>query len=154
MNPKRHIVVEKFMMNKVYELLKEKYRFTNLVVSNSDELIYEIDSPILDLPTSSDIEAVIEKELGIYVHVNFFELHGWNLFSAKEHHKRCTFYVKNDMEYKSAEELMCVPQPYFSVVYKLYNNMPVVKEDLHFNYENIDCIFNDNFYIETISPKF
>ena len=154
MNPKRHIVVEKYMMNKVYELLKEKHHFTDLVVSNSDELIYEVDCPMIDIPNSTQIEKEIFDELGITVHVNFFELHGWNLYSAREKHKRCTFYVKNDMEYKNSEELMCVPQPYFSIVYKLYHNLPLAKEDFHFNYENIDCIFNDNFYIENIKPKY
>ena len=153
MNPKRHITVEKYMMNKIHNLIVDRYKLTNLTVSNSDELIFEIDGPMIGLPSSSELETVIEKNLGMKVHVNFFTLHGYNLYSAKEKHKRCTFYVKHDMEFRENEELMCVPQPYFAITYKLYNNLPLVKEDFHFNYENIDCIFNDNFYIEKINPK-
>lgn len=153
MNPKRHITVEKYMMGKIYDLIVDKYKMTNLTVSNSDELIFEIDGPMIDLPSSCELETVIEEELGMKAHVNFFTLHGYNLYSLKEKHKRCTFYVKHDMEFKNNEELLCVPQPYFAITYKLYNNLPLVKEDFHFNYENIDCIFNDNFYIEKINPK-
>lgn len=154
MNPKRHITVEKYMMDKIYDLVVDRYNLTKLIVSNSDELIFEIDTPMLDLPTSSMMEYRIEKELGMKVHVNFFSLSGYNLYSAKEKHKRCTFYVKHDMEFKEDGELMCVPQPYYAITYKLYNHIPLCKEDFHFNYENIDCIFNDNFYIENINPKY
>lgn len=154
MNPKHHIVVEKFMMGKVYDFLKEKYNFNDLVVSNSDELIYEIDSPLFEMPPSERLQDEIKKELGIDVHINFFFLNGYNLYSAREKHKRCTFYAKHDAEFKDNEELMCVPQPYFAIVYKLHNKIPLVREDFHFNYENIDCIFNDNFYIEQIKPKY
>ena len=154
MNPKRHITVEKYMVDKVYDYLKENYSWLgDLVVWNSDELIFEVDVPNIDLPTTESIEWDIERELGIYVHLDIFNLDGWNLYSVKENHKRCSFFVKRGSVYNVVDELMCVPQPYFAIVYKLYNNLPLVREDFHFNYENIDCIFNDNFYIEKIEPK-
>lgn len=152
MNPKRHITVEKYLINKVNEHLKKKYFFSDLVVANSDELIYEITQPISYMPNAGEIETDILNQLGIEVHVSLFQLSGYNLYSAKERHKRCTFYIKSNDNYKEYE-LMCVPQPYFAIVYKLYYGLPLVSEDFHFNYENIDCIFNDNFYIENITQK-
>jgi hypothetical protein len=154
MNPKRHITVEKYMIGKVYDYLTEKYEWMkDLVVWNSDELIFEITVPNIDLPTPESIETAIEMDLGIYVHLDLFTLDGYNLYSLKENHKRCTFFAKRNSVYNVYDELMCVPQPYYAIVHKLYHNIPLVKEDFHFNYENIDCIFNDNFYIEKIEPN-
>lgn len=147
MNPKRHITVEKYIIRLVYDLIQEKFPMLGeLVVANADELIFETTSPFLN---TDNIISMVKEEIGINVHCDAFLLNGFNFFSNTENHKRCTFYTKTNCENKM--KLMCVPLPYHSIIYKIVNGMTLEKNDYHFNYENIDCIFNDTFHVEIIS---
>lgn len=150
MNPSRHITVEKHIIGKVYDLfVREHGESMPLVVYNSDELIFEF----TDWPPVNIEGAVAEKvknELGINVHCEVFSLNGYDFFSERERHKRCTYFEKYRYSYPFGSELMCIPLPYHALIYKLHNGLDFNEKDYHFNYENIDCIFNDNFYIQKI----
>lgn len=152
MNPSRHTTVEKHMMCMVHNLIKEEFpNLTTLDVFCSDELVYEVGDTV-HAPDLALLTKKVREKLGIKVHAELFTLEGWNLYSGKDgdEHKRCSFYRKHDELKQEYGELMCVPMPYHSIVYKLMHGMKVRKKDRHFNYENIDCIFNDKFTIKPI----
>lgn len=152
MNPKRHITVEEHLIGKVYEyIVGHGVDPDSLVVANSDELIFEVKGFGYGFPVD---EVEIKSILGVDVHIECFILRGYDFYSKKENHKRCTFYAK-ERRYISIPgvkefELMCVPMPYHSIIFKLFRGMRLCKKDYHFVYENIDSIFNDKFYIKEI----
>jgi len=153
MNPKRHITVEEHLIGKVYNYIIERgVDPSTLVVANSDELIFEITDAATEFPVN---EVGIALRVGANVHIEEFTLRGYDFYSKKENHKRCTFYAKERRyaSFKNAKsvELMCVPMPYHSIIFKLYHGIRPKKKDYHFVYENIDCIFNDKFYIKEIN---
>lgn len=148
MNPKRHTTVEKYMIRKIHDAFisefGDKYP---LIVANSDELVYEVDG-IINLSSFNDI---VKNEYGMNIHTQIFTLDGYNFFSERENHKRCTFYNKRDLENDGKHELMCIPMPYHALIYKMFHGIMLHPLDYHFSYENIDCIFNDTFRIELIN---
>lgn len=152
LNPSRHITLEKYLSYKIYELCKSEFSLDNsigkLVSISNDELIYSVDNNDIDTKTIGEI---VFSKLGILVNVENYKLNGYS-FNAKREDKdsrKFEFYVK---EYNNGTEskLFCVPLPYYALVYKLYHNKELCNMDYHFNYENIDCMFNENFIVKPL----
>lgn len=156
MNPKRHITVEKYMIDKVYEYITETHHLTNCVSMSNDELVFDMgEAKKLDSLaihsiniTCEMIRQFIQTMLGFEMNLEIFKLHKLQLCCDK--FKRSPYYYK---EYLNTEEpkgkLMCVPMNYFAIVYKLFNNLPLQEEDYHFDYEGLDCKYCENFYLLT-----
>ena len=151
MNPKRHITVEKYIIDKIYEELV-------CVSMSNDELVFYIGDAYMktDIDVFSEkvryetIRQLIKSSLGFELNVEVFELHKLQLSCDK--FQRSPYYYK---EYKFAKEnepkgkLMCVPMNYFAIVYKLFNHFPLQEEDYHFDYEGLDCKYCENFRLIT-----
>lgn len=156
MNPKRHITVEKYMIDKVYEYITETHHLTNCVSMSNDELVFDMGdsnkSDSIDVYsitiTCEMIRQFIQTMLGFEMNLEVFKLHKLQLCCNK--FKRSPYYYK---EYLNTEEpkgkLMCVPMNYFAIVYKLFNNLPLQEEDYHFDYEGLDSKYCENFYLLT-----
>ena len=156
MNPKRHITVEKYMIDKVYEYITETHHLTNCVSMSNDELVFDMgEAKKLDSLaihsiniTCEMIRQFIQTMLGFEMNLEVFKLHKLQLCCDK--FKRSPYYYK---EYLNTEEpkgkLMCVPMNYFAIVYKLFNNLPLQEEDYHFDYEGLDSKYCENFYLLT-----
>ena len=156
MNPKRHITVEKYMIDKVYEYITETHHLTNCVSMSNDELVFDMgEAKKLDSLaihsiniTCEMIRQFIQTMLGFEMNLEVFKLHKLQLCCNK--FKRSPYYYK---EYLNTEEpkgkLMCVPMNYFAIVYKLFNNLPLQEEDYHFDYEGLDSKYCENFYLLT-----
>ena len=156
MNPKRHITVEKYMIDKVYEYITETHHLTNCVSMSNDELVFDMgEAKKLDSLaihsiniTCEMIRQFIQTMLGFEMNLEVFKLNKLQLCCDK--FKRSPYYYK---EYLNTEEpkgkLMCVPMNYFAIVYKLFNNLPLQEEDYHFDYEGLDSKYCENFYLLT-----
>lgn len=157
MNPKRHITVEKYLINEVYkrfdDVLDVPYKCVSI---SNDELIFDlgyltdmrIDEIYTSVDNANDFKERIKKETGIDVKVEMYVLHKVQLYCDK--FKRSPYYYKEYLDRDHPKgKLMCVPVNYFAIVYKLFNKLPLQEEDFHFDYEGLDCRYNENFYLET-----
>ena len=162
LNPSRVFTVETYMVYQILDFIHKALPFKFEINSiNADEIVisykeeeyaqnaFENNEAIINLPD------VIMKKLGIDIHTECFYLDGYNFYSNKRNRKHFTFYVKNfttlpNTNYVLKKELMCVNGQFFSIVYKLINDLPLCDEDYHFNNCDVDCIFNDTFRIEKI----
>lgn len=163
MNPKRHITVEKYIIDKIYEELVSVYKMENCVSMSNDELVFYIGDAYMktDMDVFSEkvryetIRQLIKSSLGFELNVEVFELHKLQLSCDK--FQRSPYYYK---EYKFAKEnepkgkLMCVPMNYFAIVYKLFNHFPLQEEDYHFDYEGLDCRYCEDFKLSTTYKDF
>ena len=156
MNPKRHIAVEKYIINKVYEYITETHHLMNCVSMSNDELVFDmgetkkLDSlAILRINiTCETIRQFIQTMLGFEMNLEVFKLHKLQLCCDK--FKRSPYYYKEYLNKNNPKgKLMCVPMNYFAIVYKLFNNLPLQEEDYHFDYEGLDSKYCENFYLLT-----
>lgn len=158
MNPKRHITVEKYLINEVWKAFCDLSLEGEKIVSMSnDEIVIEI-SDVMDhdgYDTDAHIiEAYIKQKTGLDVKVEYFRLKGYRLCvdDGKAHKPRNPFFVK-ESAIDDRNTFVCVPLPYHAIIYKLYNGMELQEEDYHFVYEGIDCIFNEKFIMEEIANE-
>lgn len=163
-NPKRHITVEKYLINEIRKYLETNI-FNNLglklISLSNDEIVYECPSTYTDINfdfavlTSSVLESIkneIKDFIGIDISIEIFRLKGFNLFNSLSpvHMKKInTFYIKENLLNKK-KELKCVPEPLFAIIYKLINNDTVLTIDKVINYEGMRATLDGNFSIKEI----
>ena len=156
MNPKRHITVEKYMIDKVYEYITETHHLTNCVSMSNDELVFDMgEAKKLDSLaihsiniTCEMIRQIIQTMLGFEMNLEVFKLHKLQLCCDK--FQRSPYYYKEYLNKNNSKgKLMCVPMNYFAIVYKLFNNLSLQEEDYHFDYEGLDCKYCENFRLIT-----
>jgi len=155
LNPKRHITVEKYIIRNVWKKYTETFSSDLHIVSlSNDEIV--IESDIAETYNTNSlkrrikkIEDSVKEDLGIEVKAEYFRLDGYQLCRKETGECRTTFFTKTDLV-SGEVEFMCVPLPYFAIVYKLYNGLTLSEYDYHFIYENIDCKFMEEFEIRKI----
>lgn len=162
LNPSRVFTVETYMVYQILDFITDYLPFKFEINSiNADEIVISYNMEEYEKNAFENNEAIIYlpknimDKLGIEVHTEYFYLDGYNFFSNRRNRKHFTFYVKNfttlpDTNGVLKKELMCVNGQFFSIVYKLINDLPLCDEDYHFNNCDVDCIFNDTFRIEQI----
>lgn len=159
MNPSRQITIEKWLTEKVLKVCKDLKNLPidmksdkSLVCLCNDEIVLNADSDtfLWNKTIKRCIEDDIMMETGINVSAEAFKLHGYCLVSKKTGHQRATFYVKEFINEGRENKFVSVPGTYYPIVYKLYNKMKLEERDMHFIYEKIDCIFNDDFVLMTV----
>jgi hypothetical protein len=157
LNPKRHITVEKYLINEIYKRFKNVLDVPYECVSiSNDEIVFDLgiltDMRIDEIYISSDnankFKDFIKNGMGIELNVEMYVLHKVQFCCDK--FKRSSYYYKEYLNCdKPKGKLMCVPMNYFAIVYKLFNKLPLQEEDFHFDYEGLDCRYCENFYIDT-----
>ncbi len=156
LNPSRHITVEKYYTYCIYELLQESGLTDGwkVVSINNDEIIYEVSFGIYDTKFNAETEKAIKKlikeSLDLIVHLDIFVLKGYELCYEDSGSPKFTFYSKVYNKSNTLYKLVSVPLPYYLIIAKLYENLPLNEKDYHFNYEGCDCIFNEKFIIKEI----
>jgi hypothetical protein len=152
MNPKRHITIAKYLISKVYTLLRENGLNYELVCVSSDEIVFEVPDN-----TGTEVGRVItesvpliQKELGLVVRGTEFRLQGYNL-RTDECKSVCNFYLK--WGGNVGWELKGVPLQYHSIVYKLSRGNKVELYDKTFQWEKCKCVFVENFSVKNISNQ-
>jgi hypothetical protein len=150
MNPKRHITIAKYLISKVYELLRNnKITDWDLACVSSDEIVFEVPENTGTEVGRVIAEAVplIQKELGLVVRGTEFSLQGYNL-KTNNCKSVCNFYLK--WGGNVGWELKGVPLQYYSIVYKLMKNKEIGLYDKVFQWERCKCVFDENFSVEKI----
>lgn len=152
MNPKRHITVEKYLMDKIYHYVQDRYpQLSNPVSVMSDEIVYEVNyDDVVGKLNIEDIKNDIAFDLSLDVKIEFFHLGGAQLYT--ENCTRSPFFIKSIIDINTErginQKLVSVPLPYHMIIYKLHNNMPLVPFDYHFDYEGMDCVMNEKFRLK------
>ena len=153
MNPKRHITIAKYLISKVYKLLRENNIIDwNLVCVSSDEIVFEV--PLLSEITGIEIGKIIDdatqlirQKLGLVVRGTHFNLNAYNL-RTNVCKSVCNYYLK--WGGNVGWELKGVPLQYHSIVYKLMTGEEVGLYDKVFQWERCKCVFDEIFAIEHI----
>ena len=153
LNPKRQITCEKFFTNEIRKLIEtEIYAMSGKIVSMSnDELVYEITTP--ENINDNLIQKLVEKIKSITdftVHADLFKLNGYEFQFMEAGVCKFTFFEKVFSD--GSKKLISVPMPFYKMVYKLMNNIPLEDEDYLFEYDkNVICMFIEEFQIEKIN---
>ena len=153
LNPKRQITCEKFFTNEIRKLIEtEIYAISGKIVSMSnDELVYEITTP--ENINDNLIQKLVEKIKSITdftVHADLFKLNGYEFQFMEAGVCKFTFFEKVFSD--GSKKLISVPMPFYKMVYKLMNNIPLEDEDYLFEYDkNVICMFIEEFQIEKIN---
>ena len=169
MNPKRHITAMKYYTAMLYKAIIASHPSLDgkAVSLSNDEIIFKV--PFLEyndklkcFALRKDIEK-IAFEMSLNVRVEFFHLRGYDLVCSdnygafhnpSETNKpkvKSSFYVKDYFCTFITEQtfkLISAPLPFHSIMYKLYKHIPLCDLDNHFEYEGMDCIFNEIFAID------
>mgnify|MGYP001051641077 CR=1 FL=1 len=160
-NPKRHITVEKFIINEIRKFIGDKLFKNinmNLVSFSNDEIIYECFShtDLFDEEIISNIKCIIDNLkidiknfIGVEVSASMFKLKGYNLYNLINNKVCKTFFIKEDW-LNNKKEFKCVPEPLFAIIYKLYNKKEILSADRVINYDGLKAELTDDFYIKEI----
>lgn len=162
LNPKRHITVEKFIINEIRKFIENSTLFLhekglNLVAMITDELIYGY-TPALTA-TQHDYDELknglgkivkeVKEKLGFQVKADLFLLKGHSLVNKTSGKVVKTFFSKDSLIF-GKQELMCVPQPLFPIIYKLHNGLDVLPNDRRVIYEGCNAYLFDDFTLKEV----
>ncbi len=155
MNPSRQIKIEKYLMSKVYEVIKdvtEKYRFT-IFSMNSDELIFAIPEEFYNncqedentRELINDIYNLVGKNIGVEIKVEYIEVHRLPIVSANG--TKIDAYERTNL-FTSQKTLKKASTTFYPQIYKLWNEMPIEDYDMVFYFENQLATFNQELRYE------
>ena len=155
LNVDRQITVEKYLINKIYELMTNDetdilYGLTLVSMSN-DELVFDASNADSEKVQSEMLKIVslVKEKLGLDVHTEYYTLKGWQLTSPSNKQICQTFFEKIDL-IDSSTKLVCVPLPFHNIIYKLHHKMELVHDDMFFIYEKMLCRFTDRFELKEL----
>ena len=149
MNPSRQIKIEKYLMSKVYEVIKdvtEKYSFT-IFSMNSDELIFAIPEEFYNNRQEdentreliNDIYNLVGKNIGVEIKVEYIEVRRLPIVSANG--TKIDAYERTNL-FTSQKTLKKASTTVYPQIYKLWNEMPIEDYDMVFYFENQLATFN------------
>ena len=150
MNPSRQIKIEKYLMFKVYEAIKditEKYGLT-IFSMNSDELIFEIpkefyDNGLIDYENSrelaNNIYDLVGENIGAEIKVEYIEVRSLPIVSANG--TKIDAYERTNL-FTNQKTLKKASTTFYPQIYKLWNEMPIEDYDMVFYFENQLATFN------------
>lgn len=155
MNPSRQIKIEKYLMSKVYEVIKdvtEKYRFT-IFSMNSDELIFAIPEEFYNncqedentRELINDIYNLVGKNIGVEIKVEYIEVRRLPIVSANG--TKIDAYERTNL-FTSQKTLKKASTTFYPQIYKLWNEMPIEDNDMMFYFENQLATFNQELRYE------
>lgn len=123
LNVKRQIHIENYLISKVTEYLCDEIglKAEDVLVLTNDELVFMAQNYNI-----RNIRTKIQEELGIFVHVEEFEI---DKIPDIEHGYVKKIHPDGTIKFKG------VPPIYFAQVYKKYYNQPIEGLDLTFIYE-------------------
>ena len=155
MNPSRQIKIEKYLMSKVYETIKDvtaKYDLT-IFSMNSDELIFAIpeefynncqeDENIREL--INDIYNLVGKNIGVEIKVEYIEVRRLPIVSANG--TKIDAYERTNL-FTNQKTLKKASTTFFPQIYKLWNEMLIEDYDMVFYFENQLATFNQKLRYE------
>jgi hypothetical protein len=154
-NPSRQITIEKHLVSLFYENFEYSDDILKLVRFNNDEIVFEIIDDISEQLLMNGICKTIRNAVwksGVYVTYSVYKLEAMCLHSEKKNEDRKLNFVLYDLiqeKYKFKD----VPQTYYAITHKLFNNIPLQKEDYYFRYEGLDAYIDDTFTLKYFKDK-
>lgn len=151
MNPSRQIKIEKYLMFKVYETIKdvtEKYGLT-IFSMNSDELIFEIPKEfynnwLIDFENSreltNDIYDLVGENIGVEIKVEYIEVRRLPIVSANG--IKIDAYERTNI-FTNQKTLKKASTTFYPQIYKLWKGMTITEKDRVFFFENQLSTFNE-----------
>ena len=146
MNPKRTIILEKYLMNNILtstnELIFKIINENEVVSFCTDEIILELKNYDINMDCEllcNKLKDTIKIYYGIDVDVEIFILRGHKF---KTHRNGNIMTYEKEFMIDKKSELMCVPSIYFAQIYKLLNGQALNEKDLTFYYEHQLAHFN------------
>ena len=156
MNPSRQIKIEKYLMSKVYETIKDvtaKYDLT-IFSMNSDELIFAIPKEFYDnwltdyenaRKLAYDIYNLVEENVGADIKVEYIEVKRLPIVSANG--TKIDAYERTNL-FTNQKTLKKASTAFFPQIYKLWNEMLIEDYDMVFYFENQLATFNQKLRYE------
>ena len=156
MNPSRQIKIEKYLMSKVYEAIKditEDYGLT-IFSLNSDELIFEIpkefyDNGLIDYENSRELAksicGLVRENVGVEIKVEYIEVKRLPIVSANG--TKIDAYERTNL-FTNQKTLKKASTTFFPQIYKLWNEMLIEDYDMVFYFENQLATFNQELRYE------
>ncbi len=140
LNPKRTINVEHYMMSKILGIDWGYISKVNgkVVAFKSDELIWELDSPISG-EDITHIESAIENTFGFKVRGECFTIEKMKVTNARGNNVDC--YIKRNLN-TGEEVLKSVSAIFYPQVYKYWKKKPSDPRDLKFYFEDQIATFD------------
>ena len=155
MNPSRQIKIEKYLMSKVYETIKDvttKYGLT-IFSMNSDELIFAIPEEFYNncqedentRELINNIYNLVGKNIGVEIKVEYIEVRRLPIVSANG--TKIDAYERTNL-FTSQKTLKKASTTFYPQIYKLWNEMLIEDYDMVFYFENQLATFNQELRYE------
>lgn len=154
-NPSRQITIEKHLMSLFYENFEYSKDILKLVRFNNDEIVFEILDEISEQLLMNGICKSIRNAVwrsGVFVSYSVYTLEAMCLHSEKKNEDRNLNFVLYDL-IQEKYRFKDVSQTYYATTYKLFNNIPLQKEDYYFRYEGLDAYIDDTFTLKYFKTK-
>ena len=145
LNPKRAVVVEKYMISKVYDVLfRSNYSLTDVVSFNNDEIVFGTDFPVCS-GFSEDFTELILRETGFDVHVRTYNKRVVRMRNLSNYDLTQKFDLITYGDGKT--KMRGVPGYLHAIVYQLARGRSVNNNHRHFMNDNMDCMIMDDFVL-------
>ena len=155
MNPSRQIKIERYLMSKVYEAIKditEKYGLT-IFSMNSDEIIFEVPEEFYNncqedentCKLISYIYYLVGENIGVEIKVEYVEIKRLPIVSANG--TKIDAYERANL-FTNQKTLKKASTTFYPQIYKLWNEMPIEDNDMVFYFENQLATFNQKLRYE------
>ena len=142
LNPKRTITVEHYMMSQILGLEFEEMKARNArpIAFKSDEIVWELDSPI-HTDILKKYEQRVKDELHFEIRAECFTIDKLPIVNV--HGNEVTAYLREDMNDENKVVLKSVSAIYFPQVYKMWKGIPLCDKDLMFFFEDQPAHFDN-----------
>lgn len=145
-NPNRQVTVEKYLINKVYNFINDKYpsKWLDIFSMNSDEVVFKLNSDSVPIVFYC-IESIIKENLNIDVKAEFFRVEKLHIVNSEG--DNIDAYVKHNI-HNCTEKLKKVSTLFFPQVYKLWRGLTITYRDREFYAEHQLATFNNNLILK------
>lgn len=145
-NPSRQVTIEKYLINRVYCLVKDKYLNLDLFSMNSDEVVFKLLSldALKDNPNViREALTAIEREIKIFFNINvkaeLFQVKKLRVVNSEN--DNVDAYVKHNLV-DGTEKLKKASTLFFPQIYKLWKGLNITSTDREFYAEHQLATFN------------
>lgn len=146
LNPKRQITVERFLLEKVYEIIIKNDFFANLcdlIHFGNDEIAFLVDDNKINENVNLLLDNCVKEveKANLFVRINAYKLQPFKFISDNQ--TLTIFLLKNIFNHEDVK-LKCCPIIYFPQVWKLISHEEINENDRTFIYEGRLATFKHN----------
>lgn len=156
LNPSRHITIEKYLTDKIRQLLLNDSILSEgdkIVSLHNDELIIELASEPTEETENKwmSFSDTVASVLRLLVKVSVFKLNAYRLVSKQTNNPRDAFFEL--VSSNGCKKYKMIPSTFSAITYKLLNKEELKEPDLLFFYEGVKCKFFETFRLENVTKE-